>query len=49
VHDGFVMARPCDHRPSVSRGMIVSRKVRFFPAFQILFEQTSKAGEHVLQ
>jgi len=25
VHDGFVMARPCDHRPSVSRGMIASR------------------------
>jgi len=25
VHDGFVMARPCDHRPSVSRDMIASR------------------------
>jgi len=24
VLDGFVMAQPCDHRPSVSRGMIAS-------------------------
>ena len=25
VHNEFVIARPCDHRPSVSRGMITSR------------------------
>ena len=53
VYNEFVMTRPCDHRPSVSRGMIASsnlvKKNEIFLAFQILFEQTSNTGERVLQ
>jgi len=53
MQDEFVMARSCDHRPSVFRGMIASRhlveKNEIFSAFQILFKQTSNAGECVLQ
>jgi len=53
VHDGFVVARPCDHRPSISRGMIawkaLGRENEIFLAFQTLFKQTSNASEHVLQ
>jgi len=49
----IVIARSCDHRPSVFCGMIASRhlveKNEIFSVFQILFKQTSNAGECVLQ
>jgi len=51
VYDGFVMARPCDQAfPAVwlLRGHLV-KKNEIFPAFQILFEQTSNTGELVLR
>jgi len=42
VQDGFVVTQCGDHRPSISRDMIVSRalveKNEIFPAFQTLFK-----------
>jgi len=47
VHDGFVMAQPCDHRPSVSRGITsraLGREKWDFPCFPNFIWTDLKCG-----